>query len=630
MKRVPVPTIVVLLALEAVVAWQAAAGWRFFPSLVADQGWYLQVARRLSQGEILYRDVLWSYGPLPAHALAWLFRAWGADAGLATLLNAALAALAVMLSYGVARTILSARAALFVTSFAVLAGPFVGGDLARAYLYAYTQALAWGAVASLAALLCLLRWLPSRRARWLWLGGAAAGLAFLAKPEFGVTAAAASAVIFSHSRASRQAWLLFLAALGVTLGMGFGAQAYLAGWSTVWRGYTGYDQTAARGLWGLQPGVLAPLRWTLGVYSMGAALTAFWLATHAIRGRRLWRLAGLGFGALGASSMLPDLVRGGGQAALSALRNGGWSALSLQPFAALSWGAAVVWGLCAPLLLLAAWSAYRRGAPTAWWGIWAFALTANVRFVLIGSANPFVFAPALAALWLALVEAPAGAFQFWSEASEGRICSGYSDSNRPTGMTSVERPQLAMHPAPTAWRRPQRMRLVWGLAAVGLMNLAAQALLRDSYFNQPRAWLATALGPVAVTQDLAVEIAPLQRAVQAAVAPGAPLLAVGFNPGWYLLTERANPTRADVLMAGLGVTGVEAPAVAADLVAHPPAAVILPAGFWPAQETPLASSRARDLAAVRAGLSTWWATLSVEYAAAPVADVSRWVLLVRR
>ena len=460
--------------------------------------------------------------------------------------------------------------------------------MAWGFLCAYARALAGGAVASRAALLCLLRWLPTRRARWLWLGGAAAGLAFLAKPEFGVTAAAASVVICTHGRASRQAWLSFLAALGVTLGLGFGAQVYLAGWSAVWRGYTGYDQTTARGLWGLQPGVLAPLRWTLGVYSMGAALTALWWASHATRGRGLWRLAVLSFGSLSAASMLPDLARGGGQAALAALRGGDWSALSLQPFAALSWGAAVVWGLSAPLLLLAAWSAQRRGASTAWWGVWAFALAANARFVLIASANPFVFAPALAALWLALVEAPA------------------------------------------AWSRPQRMRLVLGIAAVGVMNLAAQALLRDTYFNQPRAWLATALGPAAVTQDLAAEITPLQRAVQSAAAPGAPLFAVGFNPGWYLLSERSNPTRADVLMAGLGVTGAEAQAVAADLAAQPPAAVIMPAGYWSAPGAPLASSLARDQAAVRSGLSTWWATLLAEYTEAPVAGVSRWVLLVRR
>jgi hypothetical protein len=586
LKRVPLLTIAVLLALEAVVAWQTAAGWRFFPSLMADQGWYLQVARRLSQGQVLYRDVLWSYGPLPPQALAWLFRTWGADAGLATLLNGALAALAVMLSYGVARAILSARPALFIILFTVLAGPFVGGDLARAFLYAYTQALAWGAVASLAALLCLLRWLPTRRVIWLWLAGLAAGLAFLAKPEFGVAAAAASAVIFAHSRASRPVWLSFLAALGAALGLGFGAQVYHAGWSAVWRGYTGYDQTTARGLWGLQPGVLAPLRWTIGVYSTGAVLTSLWLAAHAIRWRRLWRLAALSFGALSVASMLPDLVRGGGQAALAALRSGGWSALSLQPAAALSWGAAVVWGLMAPLLLLAAWSAQRRGASTAWWGIWAFALTANARFVLIASANPFVFAPALAALWLALVEAP------------------------------------------TAQRRPRRMAL--SIVAIGLMNLAAQALLRDSYFNQSRTWLTSALGPVAVTQDVGAEVAPVQWMVQTTVAPGAPLIAVGFNPGWYLLTARSNPTRADVLMAGLGVTGAEAAAVVHDLAAQPPAAVIMPAGYWSDQETPLASSRARDRAAVRSGLSTWWAALAREYTEAPVTGASRWVLLVRR
>ena len=59
----------VLFTVSAIVA-----GWRYFPGFSGDHAWYLQVALRVSQGEVLYRDVAWAYGPLPAQALAAFFR----------------------------------------------------------------------------------------------------------------------------------------------------------------------------------------------------------------------------------------------------------------------------------------------------------------------------------------------------------------------------------------------------------------------------------------------------------------------------------------------------------------------------------------------------------------------------
>ena len=41
--------------LIAWAVWQTAQAWRHFPSLLQDQGWYLLVSLRVSQGDILYR-----------------------------------------------------------------------------------------------------------------------------------------------------------------------------------------------------------------------------------------------------------------------------------------------------------------------------------------------------------------------------------------------------------------------------------------------------------------------------------------------------------------------------------------------------------------------------------------------
>lgn len=59
-----------LAILLAILVLQAGRAWRYFPMFMGDQGWYLRAALRVSRGEILYRDVAWAYGPLPAQALA--------------------------------------------------------------------------------------------------------------------------------------------------------------------------------------------------------------------------------------------------------------------------------------------------------------------------------------------------------------------------------------------------------------------------------------------------------------------------------------------------------------------------------------------------------------------------------
>ena len=387
-----------LAGLLVALGVHAARAWRYFPMFIGDHGWYLQVALRMSRGEVLYRDVRAAYGPLPAQVLAALFRRFGPDAGLASLVNTVLAAAMLLLTYAALRHLLRPGPALALTSFAAVAGPYVGGDLIRQHLYAYTQAIAWGATLSLAAAVAALCWARTGRAAWLLASGAAAGLACLCKPEAAAAALATGAAVLAATRGRPAAWLTWMAAWGIVAGGGAAWQAGAAGWHALWRGYTGYDQLAQGSLWGM-PGAQASPRWLL---SAAAAWTAA-LALLVGGGRPRWQPVGRTLAVLATAAalalILPDLVGLDARELLAVVRSGVWSGLRLYPQVALQWIAAVPWSLLNPALLWVAWRGRRERHPAAWWGLWAFALMANLRFTFTGYAAGLAIAPALAVLW---------------------------------------------------------------------------------------------------------------------------------------------------------------------------------------------------------------------------------------
>lgn len=568
----------------AFIVARAAGAWQHFPSLIGDNGWYLQVAWRVSQGETLYRDVAWAYGPLPAQALAAAFRRLGPDAAFASAINTALAVASLGLTYCALRYVLAPGPALALTAFAAAAGGYVGGDLIRQHLYAYTQAIPWGAAGGLATLVALLRWTNTRRLGWLLAAGAAAALATLSKPEYAVTALGASLIVLPAARARPAAWLAWLAAWGAVAGGGLAWQASAASWHALWRGYTGYDQLAVGGLWGM-PGAQVSPRWLLSVAAAWAAPTALLVGHRHPRWRRACRaaaaLALLGVVAL----ILPDLVGLSGRQALAALAAGAWAELRFYPQVALQWAAAVPWSLLTPLLLWAAWRGRRVGLPVAWWGLWAFALLNNLRFTFTGYASPLAVAPGLAVLW-----------RLWP-------------AIMPVGIRQRRGAWLA-------------------LAALAMINLAAQPFSVGLPDRGPVSQVPTVLGPVVVMSDTARQVRAVQDVIAEAIPPAAPIIALQWGGGWYLATGHPNPTRFDLLVSGVGGTGSDGAEVRAALAARPPTAVIMPSWLWRPDAAPIGNQhKARVL---RAGLITWWDTLAVEYADVTPPEVIDWVVLVRR
>ncbi len=366
----------VLGALIAYMGTLVAAYRYFFPYFMGDNGWYLQVAWRVAQGAALYRDVLWAYGPLPIQVLAGLFRWVAAEAWLANLLSGLFAMLACLLSYFVMRTLVSRRAALVISAFTVLVGPFVLGDLTRAYLFAYTQPIVWGALFSLAALAAALAWQQAPHPLALVGTGILCGIALLSKPEYGLAAVGSVAVVLLRERAGRGAWVGW--GLGVALCvLGDGAWvAREAGWAALVRGYRGYDQLASRALWGTRPGLTTPLTWFVGMHALWASGLALLLGKRRAALRPWAYAVALGAALLGAALVLLFIFPDGARQTLATLLARRWGAVHVDFSRLLPLLVALPWGPLLALLLLVGWLAWRMPeVPVAFWGIWSLVVS---------------------------------------------------------------------------------------------------------------------------------------------------------------------------------------------------------------------------------------------------------------
>lgn len=550
------------------------AGWRYFPGFSGDHSWYLQVALRVSRGEILYREVAWAYGPLPAQALAALFRWLGPDGAWASLINAGLTITGVWLTYAVTRSVLKPAGAFLVTAFAVLVGPNLWGGLLHIYNYTYTQAIAWGAVLSLAALVCALRWQQTQRQFWIGLSGLATGLAILCKPEFGVTALGSVVAAIAVGRGRVTIWGRFLLVAGVTTGLGLGWQVWTAGWEPVWRGYLGYSQLTDRvgSLWGTYIGSRSLL---FGGY-------AFWLAIAVVWACRRWPrrrlvvasiacLLGLALLVAGLLVLTGGLPQGLRQGTLNgaALMSRGWSYLSALP-----------WAPVMPLLLLVGWLARRRAMAPAWWALWAYAVIANLRLFLTGYTSGLAVAPALAVFWVFV--------DHW-----------FGDA--PQDLRIARRLALAMFA---------------GLTALGLVG---QVVVPNDLFNGPRVWVDSAIGPLRVAQPYLERYESMAAFVDQAVPDSAPIFSGDYGAQWYLVTKHPNPTAFDVVIAGMGLSGPEASSLERALLAQPPAAVIVPE-LWQTEPDPVHS----DALAMRRNLPAWWQRFGEDYTDATPPGVATW------
>src|SRR5690242_19199376 len=150
------PPLLVLLVGSAIVSW----GWDYGPDAVVDFGREAYVPWRLSEGELLYRDVNYFNGPLSPYVNAAAFRIFGPS--LRTLKGANLAVIAVVaaLVYALAasmsdRVTATAAALVFLVLFA--ASQYVLFDNYN-FLTPYSHELTHGIALSLIGIWSLDQW----------------------------------------------------------------------------------------------------------------------------------------------------------------------------------------------------------------------------------------------------------------------------------------------------------------------------------------------------------------------------------------------------------------------------------------------------------------------------------------
>ena len=170
-----------------------------------DEGLVLQAARRVAEGQMPYRDFLWSYGPGQPYLLGALFEALGTS----------------LVHWRVVRVLADAGVALAV--FVLLrreAGPWPAAVawLAAACAMAQPRSANPFPIALLFALLALLAVTSDRspRARVAW-GGALTALAAAWRLDFGLYAGAAVAIALVLRREQRAAAACAGLAAGLTL-----------------------------------------------------------------------------------------------------------------------------------------------------------------------------------------------------------------------------------------------------------------------------------------------------------------------------------------------------------------------------------------------------------------------------
>ncbi|MBI2827287.1 MAG: glycosyltransferase family 39 protein [Planctomycetia bacterium] len=159
--------------------------WGKWPDAIVDFGRELYVPWRLSEGEVLYRDVAHFNGPLSQYVNSVWFRLFGVSLRTLALANLALFGVSVALVYALVARIASRAVAFVACILFVLLFGFAHFTLSGNYNYIcpYSHEATHGLLLSLAAMYFLGRFARHRRAMDVALCGLSVGLAFLTKPE---------------------------------------------------------------------------------------------------------------------------------------------------------------------------------------------------------------------------------------------------------------------------------------------------------------------------------------------------------------------------------------------------------------------------------------------------------------
>ena len=188
-----------LVLVGGVFALAAALSWRRWADVLVDFGTQLYLPWRISEGEVLYRNMMYlTGGPLSQYFNALLFKIFGVSFRTLIFANLAITAGMLVLVY---RRFLAAADRLTATMIClgiVLVFAFQHSGLIGNYNYItpYCHEVFHGLVLSIVVVAWLSSWWEKERIQFALAAGLGAGLVFLTKPEIFLALAICAGVAF--------------------------------------------------------------------------------------------------------------------------------------------------------------------------------------------------------------------------------------------------------------------------------------------------------------------------------------------------------------------------------------------------------------------------------------------------
>jgi 4-amino-4-deoxy-L-arabinose transferase-like glycosyltransferase len=224
------------LILTALFITLLAVTWHRWTHPIVDHGREMNLPVRILAGERLYSDILYYYGPFAPYFNALLFRLFGIRLMTLHASGMVCAVLILAMIYWLTRQLMDVWESALATAVVMLLCA-LNVHLGN-YLQPYSYAALYGLVFALSALVCAVRYLVRRRARWLGWAGASAGMVLICKPELVVAAIAPVAVVwalvsFSARRWSWRSILIFATPLALICGLTYGSILLQIPWQTL-------------------------------------------------------------------------------------------------------------------------------------------------------------------------------------------------------------------------------------------------------------------------------------------------------------------------------------------------------------------------------------------------------------
>lgn len=174
-----------LLIVAAIFIFMVALSWRKWADIVVDFGMQLYVPWRLSEGDVLYRDVMYlPGGPFSQYFNALLFKIFGVSFRTLIFANLTITAAMLVLIYRQFLAVTDRWTATTIASIIVVGFAFADyGDGNYNYIAPYCHEALHGLVLSILAISSLSNWIQKRKWPSLFAAGFCCGIVFLTKPE---------------------------------------------------------------------------------------------------------------------------------------------------------------------------------------------------------------------------------------------------------------------------------------------------------------------------------------------------------------------------------------------------------------------------------------------------------------